>query len=408
MNEQNNQNRGHKSNKEMFYMTKKGKKLKNFKIIRTAVTIFVSIILAAAVIVEAGMLAILPALDIKISGRGNDLTSEDPGLYGEVPVNKHEGVSYILVAGIDNKGNYGTEESFNVEGYYHTDILAIACINHVTGEINVLQIPRDLFIGTDVPSKKINAVYANPRQNENRMNALRRKLASHLGITIDHYVIFTIEGFMNVIDAIGGVEIYIHQKDGITIQHQYNYSYYKIGPGWVTLDGNMAAGFVRKRTGTAAEGYLLGDPDRLEAQRLMYVALAKKLMSMSAGDLVAAVRACYGEVSTSMSVNDILGYAYEVKAMQLSDIAVWGLPGQQLSYQHYNESAALSYFSIHKKQYVELFNKYLNPFGAPITEDSIKIRELHTELGVPYVPSYFTAGGKLDDIENEFDQNHDK
>lgn len=409
MNKNNHQQKAMTKEKlKMFYMTKKGRKLKRFKTLRKVSTVLLSIIMAVAIIAEIALGAGIAVLSTRISGAGDDTQSENSDVvsqYGEVPINKHEGVSYILVAGIDNKDQYGTNNALDVNGYYHTDILAVACINHVTKEINVIQIPRDLFIGTDIPSKKINAVYGNPRYGENRMNALRRRLASHLGITIDHYVIFTIEGFMNVIDGIGGVDIYIQQENGLTIENQFSHTYYKIGPGWVTLDGNMAAGFVRKRTGVN-EGYVLGDPDRLEAQRLMYVSLAKKLMSMPTTQLVSAVSACYGQVSTSMSIDDILGYAMDVKGMKLSDIAVWGLPGQQLSYQHHDEMLSLSYFSIHKKQYVELYNKYLNPFGNPIKESDLKIRELHTELGIPYTPSFFTQGGSLGDIEQEFEQNH--
>ena len=327
MNENNNQpKRITKESVKMFYMTKKGRKLKHFKRVRTVTTVALSIVMALAVLAEIILGSAIAVLGTRISGNGDDTSSETGSNFEQVPINQHEGVSYILVAGLDNKDNYGKEDAMDVNGYYHTDILAVACINHVTKEIDVMQIPRDLFIGTDIPSKKINAVYANPREGENRMNALRRRLASHLGITIDHYVIFTVEGFMNVIDAIGGVDIYIHQENGIYIEDQYTHHNYKIGPGWVKLNGNMASGFVRKRTGTAEEGYVLGDPDRLEAQRLMYVALAKKLMNMSATNLVSAVSACYGEVSTSMSIDDILGYAMDVRGMSLSNISGWGMP----------------------------------------------------------------------------------
>ncbi|MBR5452090.1 MAG: LCP family protein [Clostridia bacterium] len=407
MNENNNQpKRITKESIKMFYMTKKGRKLKHFKSVRKITTIALSIVMVLAVIAEVILGVGIAVLGTRISGNGDDTVSELGSNFEQVPINQHEGVSYILVAGLDNKDNYGKEDAKDVNGYYHTDILAIACINHVTKEINVMQIPRDLFIGTDIPSKKINAVYANPREGENRMNALRRRLSSHLGITIDHYVIFTVEGFMNVIDAIGGVEIYIHQENGIYIEDQFTHTNYKIGPGWVKLNGNMASGFVRKRSGTAEEGYVLGDPDRLEAQRLMYVALAKKLMNMSATNLVSAVSACYGEVSTSMSIDDILGYAMDVRGMQLSNISVWGMPGQQLNYQHYDENYNLSYYSIHKQEYVDMWNEHMNPFGEPLTVEGLKIRELHTELGVPYHPSSFTQGGSLGDIEQEFEQNH--
>ena len=213
MNQNNNQQQKvTKESVKMFYMTKKGRKLKRFKNIRKITTIVVSVVMALAIIAEIALCTGIAVLGSRISGNGDDTQSETGSNFEEVIKNEQEDVTYILVAGLDNKDNYGNAGAMNVDGYYHTDILAIACINHVTKEVDVMQIPRDLFIGTDIASKKINAVYALPREGENRMNALRRRLASHLGITIDHYVLFTVQGFMNVIDAVGGVDIYIHQK----------------------------------------------------------------------------------------------------------------------------------------------------------------------------------------------------
>ncbi len=390
----------------MFYKTRKGKQLLRFKRTRKICTVIVSVVMALAIIATTALATIMLLGNTQILG-GNEhlgIQSETNSNLEQIQYNEHEGVSYILVVGVDNKDKYGTDAAMLVEGY-HSDVIAIACINHETKEVNVMQIPRDLFIGTDIPTMKINAVYAMPRQGENSINALRRRLASHLGIKIDHYIIFTIQGFMNCIDALGGIDIYIHQENGITIENQLTYQYYKIGPGWVHLDGNMAAGFVRKRTG---DDYVLGDPDRLEAQRIMYVAFAKRLMSMSAGDILSAVNACSEHVATSMTINDIVGYGLEVKAMDISKISVWGMPGQQGPYQHYNSAYNLSYYSIHKQEYVDMWNEHMNPFGEKLTVDSIKIRELHTELGRPYQPNYFNQGGSLGDIAEQFGQNKDK
>lgn len=404
----NEQNSRHESLR-MFYKTRKGKKLLRFKKIRKICTIATAVVMAISIIATAALGAVMLLGNWNPLGGNEHLgtESETNSELEQIQYNDHEGVSYILVVGIDNKDQYGTEAAMGIEGY-HSDVIAIACINHVTKEVNVMQIPRDLFIGTDIYSMKINAVYALPRHGENSINALRRRLASHLGIKIDHYIIFTIQGFMNCIDALNGIDIYIHQPNGLYIPHYITYEYYKIGPGWVHLDGPTAASFVRKRTGTREEGYVLGDPDRLEAQRIMYVAFAKRLMSMSATDIVSAVNACKDHVATSMTIDDIVGYGLEVKNMDLSKISVWGMPGQQGSYQHHNIGYPLSYYSIHKQEYIDMWNEHMNPFGEKLTMDSIKIRELHTELGWKYEPSYFTQGGSLSDIAEQFGQNTEK
>ena len=52
-----------------------------------------------------------------------------------------------------------------------------------------------------------------------------------------------------------------------------------------------------------------------------------------------------------------------------------------------------------------MWNEHMNPYGEKITVDGIKIRELHTELGVPYEPNYFEEGGSLGEIADRFNQN---
>lgn len=395
----------------MFYMTKKGKRLRKFKHRRRIATAIIAVLLILCSIATIGLGAGYVILGLgmhnnDVEGDGNNTEDTASGLmYSE-----HPGVSYVLVVGIDNKNDY-SDNGYIVDEAYHTDIIAVACIDHDKGTVNVMQIPRDLFIGTDIPSKKINAVYAFPKEGESRMNSLRRRLAGYLGIPIDHYVIFTIKGFMNVVDALGGVEIYIEREDGLYVENQYTGVQEKLPHGWVTLNGNQACGFVRKRTGHGGsyEGYLLGDPDRLKAQRLMYVALAKKLMSMSATQMYEVATKCMKEVSTSMSLNDIAGYAIDVRSMcqkngGISCISVWGMPGQQCMYQHHDESLRLSYYSIHKQEYVDLWNEHMNPYGKPLTVDGIRVRELHTEAGIPFEPNVFETGGNLSDIQSEHHQ----
>lgn len=412
MNEQQNQNPEKEiSQKEavrMFYMTRKGKQLRHFKKTRRIWGSIATVVLCLSLIASILMGTVLFVAGRKIvqgsAMQGVDQKETASGLQ-ELTYSKSSDVSYILVCGLDNK-DFNKKDALVTDSAFRTDVIAVACVDHKNNSVNVLQIPRDLFIGTDVSSMKINAVYACAKQGESRINALRRRLASYLGVPIDYYVLFSVTGFMNVVDALGGLEINVWQKDGIYIEDQFTYKQYKIGPGKVTLNGNMAAGFVRKRHGTRAEGYVLGDPDRLEGQRLVYVALARKLMSMSASEMASVAKACMSDVATDMDVDTILGYALFVKKnVSISDIAVWGMPGQQLTCRPIAGAENLSYYSIHKDEYVELWNTYMNPSGTQtLTVDDILIRELHTEVGVEYEQSYFEKGGSLSQIAERFDQ----
>ncbi|MDD4699593.1 MAG: LCP family protein [Oscillospiraceae bacterium] len=369
---------GKNNNNDIFYMSTKGRRLKKFKKTRKIINIAGSLVLAVSVLATVLLGTGFIIANTKLEGFGTNET--ESGDFEPIMISKHSGVSYILVCGVD------LEESL-------TDIMAIACIDHEKNTVNFLQIPRDTFIGKDIPSSKLNAVYSNPKSGELKINALRRRLASYFGIPIDHYVLFTIKGFRSVVDALGGLDINITQEDGIVIEDQDTFKHYVIGPGWVTLDGNAAAGFVRKRAyydkvlKREDEGYKKGDTSRLEAQRLVYVALAKKLQNMSLTQMATIATTCYDQISTDMSFNDILGYAKEIKSVPFESMKILGVPGQACDY---NE---VSYYSIHKADYVKVFNDYFNPYGEQLKVNDIKVKELHTELGIETTNSWIDAKG---------------
>ena len=351
------------------------------RMIKRTVNVVASIVLVISILVTAVMGSYLAISGIKLGGIKAE---KEQGEFDSLTFSKSSGVSYILVVGVD------PQETL-------TDILVVACIDHDRNTVNFMQIPRDSFAGDDIPTRKMNAVYGNPRKGEAKINALRRRISSYFGFPLDHYCLFTINGFIKVIDALGGVTINIEQKNGIEIMDPKTFKTERIGPGWVTLTGNQATGFVRKRTGTS-DGYYKGDIARIEAQRLVYIALAKKLKSMSAGQMLNVAKKCYSEISTDMSINKILGYATEVKGISLENMGVYAVPGQSVTYKK------LSMWSPHKAEYIELYNTYMNPYGDPITEKDINMVELHTLLGQKQTASQVVQGGTLSQLEQSKNQ----
>lgn len=348
---------------------------KKRKRIRRTVNIIATIVLVISVLITGVMGAGIGVLGMRINDEG-----QDDG-YEIIPKSTSANVSYILVAGVDPNETL-------------TDILIVACIDHKNKTLNFLQIPRDTYIGDDVPTKKVNAVYGNPRKGESKINALRRRISSYFGLPLDHYVRFTIKAFSNVIDALGGITVNIETNNpsGIDIMNPFTYKHERIGPGVVTLTGPQAVGFVRKRTGTK-DGYYKGDIDRIEAQREVYVSLAKKLQSMSTSQMMTIAKTCYSEIATDMSIGQILGYAQEVQEIPMESMGVYAVPGQFCNYN------GLSMWSAHKDDYVALFNTYFNPHGTPITVEDLKMIELHKKLGQATRPSEVEQGGNLSNVK---------
>ncbi len=350
---------------------------------RIAMNILCSFVLILSVVALSGMLA----LGLRPLGAGGDNIEETASGLEPLIYSAHKESSYILIVGVDNS------ESL-------TDVIMVACIDHEKDTMNILQIPRDTFIDTNVPTGKINAVYGSARDGEAKINALRRKLSSHLGIPLDHYVTFTLEGFRNVVDAVGGVDIVITQPRGIDVEDFTTGEHYIMGPGEVHLDGHKAESFVRKRYQTSHmdPGYELGDISRVQQQRIFYAALAEKLKSMSMSQITEIATTCYDQIGTSMSLGEMLGYARELQNISLDNVIMKSVPGQFCTYKK------ISYYSIHKQEYVDLFNQYFNPYGDPLTVDDIRIRELHTAIGDEYESSVANEGGSLSEINDDNSQ----
>lgn len=299
-----------------------------------------------------------------------------------------EDVSYFLVAGVDLSTNL-------------TDTIMLVCFDHKAGEASILQIPRDTYVGEDVPSGKMNAVYGSPKtvqwcercgvavpegalsgdvhvvcgtktvqKREGRVNALMRMLSEKLSLPIDHSIVFTIEGFRDLVDAMGGVDVYVPtsmsygslEEDGVEVY---------LEEGVQHLDGVQAEWFVRHR-----RSYAMGDLGRIQAQRNFFAGFAKKLMSLGMSDYVGLLPAVTENenVTTDMKGTELLGYAMNAKNLSVEDIKIFTLPGEGAW------KDGVSYYSCHNDETVQLINEYFNPYMDKLTMKDVHFTELGREL----------------------------
>jgi LCP family protein required for cell wall assembly len=108
----------------------------------------------------------------------------------------------ILVLGID----YGDNE---VSGSpKRSDTLIVASVDPVAGTVSVLSIPRDTRVA--IPGRsgydKIAHAYA---YGGPQLSA--RTVEAFLGIPINYYVTLDWQGFISVVDILGGVDMYVEQ-----------------------------------------------------------------------------------------------------------------------------------------------------------------------------------------------------
>ncbi|MBW7473674.1 LCP family protein [Paenibacillus oenotherae] len=194
---------------------------------------------------------------------------------------KVKGVTFLLM-GIDTRKETGS---------LNTDVMMVASFNPNTKTATIVSIPRDSKIELDgYNSRKANAYYANflasaKKDGLNKKAAeqkakqdLRKMFGKYFDIPIDYTATINFQGFVDVVDALGGVEVdvdmnmrYVDNADGTNIN---------LTKGRHTLGGDDALDFVRYRKSNDGRN-MSSDFDRNKRQSQVIGAIADELKSVS-------------------------------------------------------------------------------------------------------------------------------
>lgn len=149
------------------------------------------------------------------------------------------------------------------------DTIMVATINPTTNQADLLSIPRDTHIqlaGTYGIDDKINATHA-----YGGIPYLQENIEQLLNIPIDGYAMINFDGFVELVDAVGGVDVNAPFTFNAPIAHTGETE--TVYAGEQTLDGDTALGYVRMRKEDPR-----GDFGRQERQREVVRSLVKKLL----------------------------------------------------------------------------------------------------------------------------------
>jgi len=189
----------------------------------------------------------------------------------------------VLVLGVDERP--GSE----VEGS-RTDTIMLIQVVPETGEVKLLSVPRDLLVEIEPGVEdRINAAYSYGGIEET-MGALQ----GYAHVPIEHYVVVDFEGFRDVINAMGGVEMDVEDE----IPPKYG-----IKDGLQTLNGAQALFYARYRKTTG------GDLDRIERQQRLIAALRSEALRWdTAVRLPEVARVMNRNVQTNLTFDQALAF----------------------------------------------------------------------------------------------------
>lgn len=190
-------------------------------------------------------------------------------------------------------------------GRGRTDSIMIATINSVDNELKLTSIMRDSYV--QIPGytdNKINAAYHN-----GGMSSLIKTIKTNFGIEVDGYVLVNFDSFEQIVDAVGGIDITLDEKE-VRYLNSTNYisdrSNHNLSVGKNHMNGNQALGFARVRYVMRDGEY--GDFARTLRHRTVMQALFKRVQDKSTLELIAMIPKILPMLTTNIEKNDLINY----------------------------------------------------------------------------------------------------
>ncbi|MEI6836125.1 MAG: LCP family protein [Candidatus Falkowbacteria bacterium] len=208
----------------------------------------------------------------------------------------------------------------NHDGAYLTDTIMLVSIKPSTKQVAMISIPRDMTVPVEDGSwRKINSINANAeaKQPGSGGAATTKAISDLLGTPITYYVRADFDGFINIVDEMGGVTVNVeHTLDDYAypiLGREDNPDYYSryehlhVDTGLQKMDGSLALKFARSRHGINGEG---SDFARAKRQQLILQAVKDKLLSKSTllkPAMIVRISAQLSEhIDTNISVTDMI------------------------------------------------------------------------------------------------------
>lgn len=209
----------------------------------------------------------------------------------------------VYIRGLDSR-----DESYESG---NSDVNIIATVNPVTKQVLLTSVPRDYYVALYGNSNKMDKL---THSGAYGLDCSIETLESLLDVQIDYYVIVNFDSVVNIVNALGGVDVESQYEFDTSPSDRTSISYH-IEEGINTLEGEAALTFARER-------YMLpeGDKDRGKNQEALIAAIIKKLESPAIlQNYTAVLDAITSNVHMDIPTDMITSFIQ----MQLSDMSEW-------------------------------------------------------------------------------------
>ena len=323
------------------------------------------------------------------------LTSgDDPTNTDKNDFTPKDGIYNILVVGHDREAHLA-------------DVTMLVNCDTINNSISVMQIPRDTYIGLDnLTTHKLNESFARFYNKAVSSGASNVDLVAldqyasmfekNLCVNIHHTVLMNLNGFKNIVDALGGVTLYV-PEDMEYIDPEQGL-YIDLKEGVQTLNGEEAEQFVRFRS-----GWVQADLGRINAQKIFLTAMFNQvkavIKSLDVPAMSNMATEVFKNVYTDMSVSDIVYFAKFIVNVDLESINMTTIPGNM----------AGNFYVVNREATLNVINQYFNIYYAEITDSIFDRNKLFCNIASTEACNVYFGDPEdiLDGVYNAEDINKD-
>ena len=243
------------------------------------------------------------------------------------------------------------------------DVIMLVNYDVQAGKVAIMQLPRDTYFEGDSSVPQLNvqfsafynrALFAGDRNPaKTAVQKFAEVLEQNLCINIHYTAVMNLDGFADIVNAIGGVDMDIPYDMDYEDPEQDLYIHFKKGAAH--LNGADAEKFVRFR-----DTLVQADIGRGNAQKLFMTAFIEKCMNtISITDvslLNSLAQAVVDNLTTDLTVADVVYFAKNVLKVDMSAITMMTIPGGSASH----------YYVINRGATLQTINSHFNVYDSEI------------------------------------------
>ena len=218
----------------------------------------------------------------------------------------------VLISGNDSYGN--------LSGGNRSDANMLVVINPTTHQILLVSIPRDAYLPVACKSSSNQAcLYAQGQADKLThtgiygVGSTEATLENFLGIPINYTVLLNFSSLLNIVDAVGGIDVFVDEGKEVEIFDSNGTA--GVQAGWNHLDGQRTLGFVRER-----HSYQDGDNQRVKNQQAAVEGIINALKSPAS---ILKYPAVLDVLPTAVSTNMSSEQIREFLSLELEEFPDW-------------------------------------------------------------------------------------